>query len=104
MDDARKTVPNWEHNIEKTNINTENVATRMFKNIEDPVNHPKHYTEGGIEVIQYIRAKLGKDGYIAYCMGNVYKYTSRYKHKGGVQDLQKAKVYLDWAIQEYIKG
>ena len=92
MNDAEKTVPNWD-GADNTDTDT-----------DDFVNHPKHYTEGGIEVIQYIRAKLGKDGYIAYCMGNVYKYTSRYKHKGGVEDLQKAKVYLDWAIQEHIKG
>ena len=71
---------------------------------DDLVNHPRHYTEGGIEVITYIRAKLSKQGFIDYCMGNVYKYTSRYKHKDGVPDLQKAKVYLDWAIQEQIKG
>ena len=90
MNDAEKTVPNWDKD------------TNAIK--DSVINHPKHYTEGGIEVIQYIRAKLGKDGYIAYCMGNVYKYTSRYKHKGGVEDLQKAKVYLDWAIQEHIKG
>jgi hypothetical protein len=90
MNDAKKTVPNWDK--------------AGSTNTDDFINHPKHYTEGGIEVIQYIRAKLGKEGYIAYCMGNVYKYTSRYKHKGGVEDLQKAKVYLDWAIQEHIKG
>ena len=32
-------------------------------------------------------------------MGNVLKYSSRWRKKDGVQDLKKAKVYLDWAIE-----
>lgn len=65
----------------------------------DPVNHPSHYKTGGIETISFIRAKLTKDEFIGYCMGNVLKYTTRYKHKNGVEDLNKAKVYLQWAVE-----
>lgn len=65
----------------------------------DPVNHPKHYQRGGIETIDYIRATLGKDGYEGYCIGNALKYLSRYRDKDGVQDLEKARVYLTWAIE-----
>ena len=65
----------------------------------DPVNHPKHYTVGDIEVIEYIKDKLTKEEYIGYCMGNVIKYVSRYKHKNGKEDLNKAMVYLSWAIE-----
>jgi hypothetical protein len=46
--------------------------------MSDPVNQPKHYTTGGIETIDYIRAKLGGDHFQAYCIGNVIKYVSRY--------------------------
>ena len=64
------------------------------------VSHPPHYLAGGIEVIDYIHAKLGHEGFIAYCMGNVIKYTSRWGFKNGVKDLEKAQVYLNWSIQE----
>ena len=63
------------------------------------VNKPSHYTTGKIEVIDYIKDKLTPEQYIGYCMGNVIKYTSRWEHKGGVQDLEKAEVYLKWAIE-----
>jgi len=62
------------------------------------VHSPAHYTTGGIEAIDYIRAKLGPQGFRAYCLGNVLKYVSRADHKGGDEDLHKAAVYLGWAI------
>lgn len=65
----------------------------------DKVNHPSHYTTGEIEVINYIRDKLGADEFTGYCIGNVLKYVSRWRHKDGVQDLEKAQVYLNWAIE-----
>ena len=67
--------------------------------MSDPVNQPKHYTTGGIETIDYIKAKLGPEHFQAYCIGNVIKYVSRYSHKNGLEDLQKAHVYLTWAIE-----
>lgn len=65
----------------------------------DKVNHPSHYTTGEIEVINYIRDKLGADEFTGYCIGNVMKYISRWRHKDGVQDLEKAQVYLNWAVE-----
>ncbi len=64
----------------------------------DNVNSPRHYQHAGIETIEYIAAVLGPQGFEAYCIGNVIKYVSRYQWKGGVEDLQEARVYLDWAI------
>lgn len=66
----------------------------------DSVNHPRHYQHAGIETIDYIAAVLGPEGFEAYCIGNVIKYVSRYQWKGGIEDLRKARVYLDWAIGE----
>lgn len=43
----------------------------------DMVNHPPHYTHGGIETIEYIRAKLSPEEYVGYLRGNIMKYTSR---------------------------
>jgi hypothetical protein len=65
----------------------------------DLVNQPEHYLKGGIETIDFIRAKLGSEGFRAYCLGNVLKYVSRWQDKDGLQDLKKAQVYLDWAVK-----
>lgn len=67
----------------------------------DKVNSPSHYTSGGIEAIDYIKAKLGQDGCIAYCLGNVIKYVSRAGKKdiqAELEDLKKAQWYLTKAI------
>lgn len=64
----------------------------------DPVNSPSHYV-GKIECIDYLRDKLTKEEFTGFCMGNVLKYSSRWRKKDGVQDLKKAKVYLEWAIE-----
>lgn len=71
---------------------------------KDEVNHPDHYTQGGIECIDCIRASMSKEGFEDYCKGNVIKYLHRWRFKGGVQDLKKAKVYLDWLIESAEKG
>ena len=61
------------------------------------VNHPDHYS-GTVEVIDYIRDKLNKAEFVGFCIGNVLKYVSRWRSKNGVEDLEKAAVYLSWAI------
>jgi hypothetical protein len=66
----------------------------------DAVNHPPHYTAGEIECIDAIRAALGREGFLAYCRGNAIKYLWRCVHKGGVEDLKKAKWYQEKAIKE----
>ena len=58
--------------------------------IDDPVNSPKHYTQGSMEVITAIEG-LGLD----YHQGNILKYVSRYRYKNGMEDLRKAKWYID---------
>lgn len=70
----------------------------------DMVNHPPHYTQGGIECIEAIRASLGLEGFIAYCRGNIQKYLWRSEFKEGgskrLQDMKKAAWYLNRAIEE----
>ena len=61
--------------------------------LDDPVNSPKHYTQGEMEVITAIEG-LGLD----YHQGNVVKYVSRYRYKNGVEDLKKARWYIDRLI------
>lgn len=64
------------------------------------VEHPDHYCDGGIETIDFIKAKLGTDGFVFYCLGNVLKYVSRAGKKDDLlQDLQKAQTYMNWAVE-----
>jgi len=44
---------------------------------DERVNSPNHYTHGGIEVIDYLEAKLTREEFIGYLRGNVIKYISR---------------------------
>lgn len=67
----------------------------------DMVNHPPHYSQGGVETIDGIRAALGKEAFVAYCRGNAMKYIWRAGHKDDItQDLKKAVWYLNRAIAE----
>ena len=64
----------------------------------DNINSPNHYNKGDIEVIDYIL-----DQKFNYLEGNVIKYVSRYRNKGGIEDLRKAKWYLEKLINENLK-
>lgn len=65
----------------------------------DKIN-PNHYKTGGIETIDYIRAKSTREQYKGYLLGNVIKYISRYQDKNGTEDLKKAEWYLQKLIEE----
>ena len=65
------------------------------------VNHPPHYNGGRIECIEAIEeAVKGLDGMEAFITGNVIKYMWRWKCKNGVEDLEKAKWYLERLISQ----
>ncbi len=65
----------------------------------DMVNSPPHYNQAGVEGIDAIRAATD-EGYQYYLQGNIIKYLWRYRYKNGVQDLEKAKWYLNKLIEE----
>ena len=62
----------------------------------DNVQHPEHYTSGGIECIDAIRAALTPEEFRGYCKGNMIKYTWRERRKGGDQDIDKAAKYAEF--------
>lgn len=64
----------------------------------DNVNHPVHYNAGNIEVIDAI-----EDWKLGFHDGNVVKYVARHKHKNGIEDLKKARWYLNRLIQKMEK-
>ena len=61
----------------------------------DPVSRPSHYTAGGIECIDAIRAALTPEEFRGFVKGNAIKYTWRERMKGGDEDLRKADWYLN---------
>ena len=70
----------------------------------DVVTKPKHYTQDNcIECIDAIRAALGS-GFKEYLQGNILKYIWRHKYKNGVEDLKKARWYLDRLIEAEVSN
>lgn len=71
------------------------------KKCVDAVNHPSHYNAGKIECIEALEsATAGLCGIEAICTANAIKYLWRWKLKNGVQDLEKAKWYIDKLIEK----
>lgn len=70
---------------------------------EDTVNSPNHYTQGERETIENIRDTMSSEGYQGYCVGNVVKYLARYKFKNGLEDVKKAKKYIEFLEEELMK-
>ena len=69
------------------------------KEITDLVNNPPHYTQGKIEVLDFIL-----DQRLPYLEGQIVKYVSRHRYKGdSIQDLRKAEFYLKRLIAEQSK-
>ena len=67
----------------------------------DMVEHPRHYTQGGIECIDALKAAtVGKRGIEAVCVANVIKYLWRYEEKNGIEDVRKAKWYIERLLGE----
>ena len=78
------------------------ISDKPFEDKEpDMVNHPKHYTKGGIETLDFILAKVeGLPPQEAVLVGHIIRYVSRYNDKfNPVEDLKKAKFYLDKLIE-----
>lgn len=70
---------------------------------EDLVNHPAHYTAGGIECIDAIKASMSSEGFEGYLKGNVLKYLWRYRNKNAPeQDLKKAEWYQHRLIDHVV--
>ena len=76
-----------------------------LEDIEDMVNHPCHYiSETGLEAIDVIEAfTFDLKGIEATDTGNVLKYMCRWKSKNGLEDLKKAKWYLNHLINHVEK-
>ena len=88
---------NEKHNILNGLTKTDDALTEKLESQNDLVNHPSHYTDGKIEVIDFIEDKK-----LGYHLGNACKYISRCQLKNDgrdkVQDLRKAIWYIERQI------
>lgn len=92
-------------------VNIEQITGSMYYDEEaeeqkkfDTVNHPAHYGAGKIECIEYIEDFLTREEYIGYLRGNIAKYMHRWRYKNKVEDLKKARWYLDRLIQQQLNS
>lgn len=70
----------------------------------ETVNHPSHYQlTNGIEAFDVMQGVMSEEEFDGYTLGNVLKYILRYKQKNGVEDLRKARFYLDMLIERVDK-
>jgi hypothetical protein len=74
---------------ENGNTNWEPVETAL--NVQEG---GQHYKSKAIQPIVYIHANN-----LGFCEGNVVKYITRHKDKNGIEDLKKAKHYIDLLIE-----
>lgn len=73
--------------------------SKVVNGVEDKVEHPNHYTHGGLECIDEMIAIFGRKAVANFCLCNVWKYRKRALHKNGQEDLDKS----DWYIKKYIE-
>ena len=88
--------------IRETNTSSpeEEQEFKRMESKQDNIN-PDHYKVGGIETIEYMKAKASPDEFHGHLRLTALKYLSRYGHKDNtLQELKKAKWYLDRLIQE----
>jgi hypothetical protein len=84
--------------IDDTPTIAETAAKRSEDVKPDPVNRPAHYTSGGIECIDAMQTAFGAEAVKDFCLCNAFKYLWRHRSKNGVEDLKKARWYLNRLI------
>ena len=96
--DCRKAKKKW---LDQPVYDWDEADPENEENKNDPVNHPSYYTDGKIEVIDYI-----KDKGLGFCLGNAVKYISRAGKKDPekeIEDLRKAAWYINRRIEELLE-
>lgn len=66
----------------------------------DTIKSPAHYTQGGIECKDAIKATLTDEEYRGWVKASAIAYIWRERHKGGMQDLEKAHEMLGWLVDD----
>ena len=94
----------WYKELDQATCENDEVNCCNKESNADMVNHPSHYTQGGIECIDALKAAtVSKTGIEAICPANAIKYLWRYEEKNGIEDVKKARWYIDRLIRELEK-
>ena len=102
IEDDREYIINRNYELIFGNNESEFLEKELNIPSNDPVNRPSHYTDGKIEVIDFIEDKK-----LGFCLGNAVKYIARAGKKDPtkeVEDLNKAKWYVERRIKELEEG
>ena len=75
------------------------MAWPPMNDVKSNVNHPSHYNQGDIECIDAMLASAGKEAVQSFCRLSIMKYLWRFEHKNGLEDLEKAKWYMEKLIE-----
>jgi hypothetical protein len=82
-------------------LSYKNMAEKEASKIDEMVKEPPHYNMGSIQCIDAIEESMGSTAFEGYLKGNVLKYLWRYNYKKkALEDLKKAKWYLDKLIEQ----
>lgn len=74
-------------------------ADKPCKAEADVVNHPSHYETGKFECIKVMEEAIGREEVKGFCICNAFKYLYRCRRKNGLEDIKKAKWYIDKFIE-----
>lgn len=104
-DDMLNKCYNWYKELDPSACENAEAECCEVESDNDMVNHPSHYTQGGIECIDALKAAtVSKTGIEAVCTANAIKYLWRYEEKNGIEDVKKARWYIDRLIKELENG
>ena len=70
---------------------------------EDIINHPNHYTNGGMECIDEMLLIFGEETVAHFCLCNAWKYRYRALSKNGQEDIDKSHWYIN-KYKELVEG
>ena len=98
QDNIKSVLRNAPKSVQQWDAQTQSYI--VFKHEDEEVTNPKHYDRVGfgIQPLEYITANE-----LDFLEGNIIKYVSRYPHKGGVNDLLKARTYLEKLIEREVE-
>lgn len=66
---------------------------------KETVNHPQHYNNGNIEVVDIWKDQLSVEELKGAFKSNIIKYIFRADYKNGLEDYKKAQVYMNWLVE-----
>ncbi len=76
----------------------EQTASKIIDN-HDNVNHPSHYESGSVECIEAMIETQGVEAVKSFCVCNAFKYLWRHNNKNALEDIKKARWYLNKFIE-----